>query len=144
MSATAAAPRRFNASMTPPAPHRMHLDGSRTGFVAWDRPDPTQPKILRGSRHVLRWLSGANPASVAAVVANAPAPAPAVAIEMWAHGDAQNPQGAWRAISSEAERLPDTGSYEWEVPLQLVAPLLLRVRALGEQGVEHVAQMNFE
>jgi hypothetical protein len=30
------------------------------------------------------------------------------------------------------------------VLLQLVAPLLLRVRAVGEQGVEHVAQMNFE
>jgi hypothetical protein len=48
------------------------------------------------------------------------------------------------AISSQAERLPDTSSYEWEVLLQLVAPLLLRVRAVGEQGVEHVAQMNFE
>jgi hypothetical protein len=52
--------------------------------------------------------------------------------------------GRGGATSSQAERLPDTNSYEWEVLLQLVAPLLLRVRAVGEQGVEHVAQMNFE
>lgn len=82
--------------------------------------------IRRGERNTVRWLSGATTGGGRG----------AVAIEVWSHASA-----TWRTIEAQA---PNTGEYEWATPVQLVAPLLMRVRAVGERGVEHVAQMTFQ
>ena len=62
-----------------------------------------------------------------------------IAIEMWAHD-----VGAWRPVTNKARRLPNTGSFQWVTPSVIQTPLLLRVRAIGELGVEHVVQMSVE
>jgi hypothetical protein len=110
---------------------RLHLDGSVVGFVAFDRPDREQPTIRPGVRNTLRWLSGAG------------GDGSEVAIESWAHN-----KGAWQPIGTDqrpegvSSGIPNTGSYEWETPQDIVAPLLLRIRAVGESSeIEHVVQM---
>ena len=62
-----------------------------------------------------------------------------IAIEVWAHD-----VGAWRPVTNKARRLPYTGSFHWAIPSAIQTPLLLRVRAIGELGVEHVVQMSVE
>ena len=80
---------------------------------------PQAGVIRAGARNTLRWLSGGDGRG-------------RVAIERWCTRSA-----AWR-LELEA---PDSGSATWRAPARLDAPLLLRVRALGEAGVEHVTQM---
>ena len=96
---------------------RAHLDGSAAGFVAWDRQDPITP----GAPHTLRWLTGAPDAQTF------------VALELWTASD------GWQPVEGGA-RVANSGRFHW-VPPALEAPPLMRVRVLGESGVEHVSQM---
>ena len=97
---------------------RAHLDGSASGFVAWDRQDPITP----GAPHTLRWLTGATPAEHTFV-----------AVEIW------TASGRWEPVEG-GSRVPNKGRFNW-VPPMLTAPPLMRVRCLSERGVEHIAQM---
>ena len=97
---------------------RAHLDGSTAGFVAWDRQDPITP----GAPHTLRWISGAPPSTETFV-----------AVEMWASA------GRWEPLQ-DGTCVPNTGRFQWMPPM-LRSPPLMRVRVLGEQGVEHITQM---
>ena len=101
---------------------RAHLDGSVTGFVAWDRQDPITP----GKLHTLRWLTGATSAAQSFV-----------AIEIWAAHTATS--GRWESIEG-GTRVPNTRKFNW-IPPMMDTPPLMRVRVLGELGVEHVSQM---
>ena len=99
---------------------RAHLDGSVAGFVAWDRQDPIP--ITRGAPHTLRWLTGA-PANARSFVA----------LERWTASN------RWEPVEGGA-RVANSGSFHWDPPA-FHAPPLMRVRVLGEIGVEHVSQM---
>ena len=100
---------------------RAHLGGSKIGFLAWDRLDhPIRP----GRANTLRWLSGAK----------GKVEAGPVAIEMW------SAQGGWQAVAG-GRSVVNSGAFEWAAPVGLTQAPLLRVRALGEDGVEHITQM---
>ena len=105
---------------------RVHLDGSTAGFVAWDRQAP----IVSGALNTLRWSSGAAAGSGSSV-----------AIERWIPESAL--AGRW-AVVQGGETVSNGGlrsSFAWAAPAALAEACLLRVRVLGEKGLEHVAQM---
>lgn len=103
---------------------RVHLDGSKMGFVAFDRHDG--PGIRRGHSNTLKWLSGSGGGGGGAPAKDE------VVLELWSAE-----RSAWQLIAVTE----DDGVYEWQTPKDVAAPLLLRVRARHEDGIEHVVQL---
>ena len=48
-------------------------------------------------------------------------------------------EGRWKSLSSAL--LPNTGVFIWDAPSALETPLLLRIQAAFEDGIEHVVQV---
>lgn len=106
---------------------RIHMD-SEIGFVSWDRARrEDQPVIRPGFSSTLRWLSGSD---------NTKDTADDVNLERWVGAE-----GRWKPLNANGEPLPNTGTYTWNVPPVLESPLLLRITAAFEDGIEHIAQM---
>jgi len=97
---------------------QIRTQGSKMGFITLD--SVKQGQIRPGSRATLTWWSGGPPDS-------------SVSIEIWTSAE------GWRQIASE---VPNTGSFDWSVPMDLIqvtggGELITRIRSVEEHGIAH-------